>query len=113
MGKILPLVIVVMMLVSGFGCSSGNPVAGTTNNQVYPSFEIVIRVYEFGNPIDKIMQVFSMNGLLITGMQQFQLSDGKYEVRITTRNGNVRQLNELEGELRNVMNVTSVSISRI
>jgi len=113
MGKQMALFFGFFLFALGLCCSAIRPGTVERSYQELPSHEIVIRVYEFGNPINKIMQLFSSNGLLITSIQQFQLSDDKQEIKIAIRNGNTRKLNELEVELRNVMNVRSVLIRRI
>lgn len=63
--------------------------------------------------MSEVMNVFLRNGLVIMRVQQTYLANDRQEIRISTRKGNKTQLNDVEYQLRSVMNVQSVSIQRL
>ena len=110
---VLTILLILVVLLPSFGCGTGKPMAMQTNSDATPGYEIIIRFFEFGNAMDKVMDVFSKNGLMISKMQQTYLFSERQELRISIKNGCNRQLSDAEYELRNVINVESISIRRL
>jgi hypothetical protein len=96
-----------------FGCGASKSMSKETKGSTIPSYSIVIRFIQTGNAIDIVMDVFSRNGLMTIKIEQTYLSTERQEMIIIIKGGKFRQLSEAEHQLRNVMNIESVSIQRL
>lgn len=110
---VLSILLGLFVLLPCFGCGASKLATMQTNRDAVPGYEIVIRLFENGNATDKVIDIFSKNGLMITKVQQIYLSAEKQELRISIRGGNSKRLNETEYQLRSIMYVESVSIHRL
>jgi ACT domain-containing protein len=109
---LLSLLLELFVLTSCCGCSVSQLARSQIKIDAVQGYEIIIRFNDYGNAMSQVMDVFSRNGLKIMKVQQAYLSSGRQEIRISIRNGNSRQLNEAEDQLRSVMNVESLQIER-
>jgi rRNA processing protein Gar1 len=101
------------LLLLTYSCSLSAPNMVQKSSDIVPGYEIVIRFFESGNAIGKVMDIFGKNGFIVARVQQSYLSTEKLEIRINIRGGNSKKLNEIEFQLRSVLNIESVSISKI
>ena len=111
--KILPLVVVTLLIADGYGCGASHPAISGYGIEMQPGYEITIRCVDNSNPVGKLIQVFSERGIIVTGMQQRQMSFDRYELVFNVRYCNSRQLGEAEHQLRGVLNVESMVVRRL
>ena len=74
------------------------------NGDTVSEYEIVIKMLEYGNVMDKAMDVLIRNGMIITKAKQIYLTTEQQELRMSIKSGNNKQINEMEYQLPNVLN---------
>lgn len=106
-----PILFRTIVLMFCFGCNVSQPIQAT--HQGMPGYEIVFKIFEGENAVDKVMDAFSRNGLRIAKMEVILLSSDRQEIRICIRNTDSRSVNELELQIRSIMKIEDFSIRRI
>jgi len=110
---LLTILLGLYILLTSYSCGVRLPVETQRGSDKGSGYEIVIKFFELGYQIDKVVDVFNMNGLVITDMQQTYLSNERQEMRIKVKGGDMRQINDSEYQLRGVLNVETISINRL
>lgn len=109
---LLSIAFEVLLSLPFSGCGASQ--YGMQTNIVGPlGYEIVIKLFDNRNSIDKIMDMFNRNGMIIMKVNQTYLSAEWQEMRVSIKGGDKKQLNETVYQLRCVLNVESVSIFRL
>lgn len=101
------------MIFHCWSCNANQAFAIQKCSDTMTGYEIVMRVFENGNSLDRVMDAFTRNGLMITGVLQIYLSAEKLEIRTRIRGGSIKQLSETESQLRSVLKVESILINRL
>lgn len=112
MRKLLSFLIGIVIMLPGSACNVSQPVS---LHKIYSAtgFEVIIKLVDPGNVIDKVMEVFNRNGIGIARIQHAYFGNERQEFLVSVRCGNSKQLNGVEQELRSVLAIESISIRRI
>ncbi len=103
----------ILLIAGGYGCGASHPATSGNGIEFQPGYEITIRCVDNTNPVGKLIQVFSERGIIVTGMQQRQMSFDRYQLVLNVKCGSGQQINEAEGQLRSVVNVESMVVRRV
>ena len=109
---VLSILLGLFVLLPSYGCGSGKPVSTNGGWYAEPEYEIVISFFEYGNTMDRIMDVIFQNNMFITNVEKIPLANDKYGLKIRVKNAHPRQLSIAKYELRKVINVMSITIER-
>ena len=107
---LLPVLLGLFLLLLSLGCNSGKNISANEECDKEPGYKIEIQLYKYGITIGTIMDVISHNNIFITQTEEIPLANEMYELRIKVNNARRRELNNAECELRQTMNVFSVTI---
>lgn len=111
--RILLYLIIGLYQITNTGCSVSESGTSQINSEAFPGYEITIRIVDHGNTFDKVMDVFSKSGLSVVHIHHIVYGAERQEIKITVKNGDNKLVNEIEYQLRSVLNVESVLIRKI